>query len=570
MSGGRQSDHRLILNGGGWLNLGGGEYRFSGGTYVNGGTLVVWDTLESDVFVNGNGPGEATLWLTGTIRGDVENNRLVSLRHRCGTGLNLCLEDRRARIEGNYRQSASAQLEVVLGWGLHVTGTANLDGMLVLIGGTSQSYVHPSAPTSLLVMHAERGIAGAFDGWSAEELGWGGIFIEGSLSYDANDVYFNLTRISLADAMGQAQSDALTLASAGRIENALAHADQFASAPAASLTYAERAFLTSAASIQHISDLATATRALDSLSGRAYELSPRILGDQTAAHAGRIGERLAALASGAVAGPWQMPWTENHGFEGTYALDGQTWGHDAWLAPHLVIGGSVANGETIIEFDRDGGSVRGRSTLASMHVHQRFGRWHLTGLAATGRAELEIQRPIDVGDGVRHLAHARREFHHAYLHGELGHEASFWRGRLTPSVALGYATVHGDGFTERGDTGFELVGGAASDWLMSASFGMRYARDWALRSGAWTRLDIDARYRRTLTGGGDPSSAAFVGTPDARFDLRAESAANETGTIAMRLAGGVAGRWELALEHVGRFGNESPSGAWTVGVQRHF
>src|SRR5438270_13560599 len=47
-TGGRRSDHALTVSGAGWLNLLDGDYRFSGGTSILNGTLVVWDNLTSD------------------------------------------------------------------------------------------------------------------------------------------------------------------------------------------------------------------------------------------------------------------------------------------------------------------------------------------------------------------------------------------------------------------------------------------------------------------------------------------------------------------------------------------
>ena len=92
-------------------------------------TLVVWDTLISDVniahdFTGLGFEGKSELWLTGTVRGNVSNDELLSLRHKCGTGLNACIEDRRSRIEGNYVQGETGRLEAVLGWDLQITGSA--------------------------------------------------------------------------------------------------------------------------------------------------------------------------------------------------------------------------------------------------------------------------------------------------------------------------------------------------------------------------------------------------------------------------------------------------------------
>jgi uncharacterized protein with beta-barrel porin domain len=143
-------------------------------------------------------------------------------------------------------------------------------------------------------------------------------------------------------------------------------------------------------------------------------------------------------------------------------------------------------------------------------------------------------------------------------------------GRLTPFVAVDYSALHSDGFSEQGDTGFELVASSARSTQLSAAAGTRYARDWRFAGNGWLRLNIDARYQRRLAEGGDAQRAAFQGAPDALFDLTAWSRADGVTTMGLGLAGGFDGRWRWSLDYARRFGDEARRGGWFAGLRRDF
>lgn len=566
MTGGRQSDFGLFVgDGGGYLNLKEGEYRFGGGTTVAGASLVIWDTLISDVeiahdFTGLGFNGKSELWLTGTVRGNVNNHELLTLRHKCGTALNVCVEDRRSRIEGNYVQGATGTLEAVLGWDLQITGTAALDGKLVLLRGTSQSYVLPTT-YSVLVLHAGGGVTGAFLQWRAQ-----GLFLEGELRYTGNDVFLDTSRILVAASMAAAgATDADTLASAHTLDRAFDHADGYVRDAGVALTGSQQQFLKSAASIQHIDDVGRARRSLDSLSGHGYAKAHDALHQHATASAVALEARLArqAYSTGVLAWSDPMAAVQSRGLQ---TRSGDTGGAAVWVSPRLLVGASVSDGQGAMEFDRMGGRVDGTLPMASVHAHYREGGWYATGQVGAGRSELWTRRTIDIGDAGSHLAQSRRRVDQVFLHSEFGREFAFGAGRLLPFVAFDHSTLRSDGTSEQGATGFELVLKPGRSAQSFASAGVRYALDGEAGQMRW-QFDFDARYQRRIAVQG-AQNAAFAGTPDVTFDLARWSQPTAAGVVNLGLATGIGRHWTGALKYTQHFGIDTPDRGWFVGLRR--
>ncbi|GAA4854784.1 hypothetical protein GCM10023332_02940 [Luteimonas vadosa] len=568
MTGGRQTDQRLSVMGpGGSFNLKNGEYRFSGGTEIAGATLVVWDTLVSNVSIlrDGSGlgfQGTSVLWLGGTIRGNVRNDELLTLRHLCGTGLNLCTHDRPRRIEGNYVQTGT--LEAVLGDPLQITGTTDLAGEVRFIPGTSQSYVLPSAPSSILVLHANGGITGQFGGWQGA-----GLFLSGSLRHTPNDVFFDATRISVQGAIAaSAGADALTSATAARVDDAFSVADGFAGADPASLSGVQRQFLSSAASVMHAGNAAQAIRTLDSLSGHGHAGAPDMLRAQAAGFAASMDARMNRLVPGSA----PAAWSTSSLLEGTTPFFvGTASGYDEWLGHDLMVGGSVGNARADRQFDRMGGQVCGTAPLASVHALYRSGGWHLAGLVGAGRANLQLTRPIDLGAGRQEFAWSQRDVDQAFAHVEFGRDWTWGPSRFSPYLTLDHNVMRTAGFAELGSTGFELVAEPATTTRTTAATGMRLSRRWSL-SGGWIGVDVDARYARGLANDGEASLAAFAATPGADFALLGTGGEADSRSFMVGLAGMGPGPWTWSA----RFGRQLdasmflPSTHWSFGLRREF
>lgn len=551
MTGGRQSDHALTVKGTGWLNLK-GDNRFSGGTtIVEDATLVVWDSLTSDVHITApgtQGSGSPTLWLGGTLNGNVINDNIVSLAHLCGTGVNACVEDHHPVVNGGFQQSHAAVLDVVLGWDLQISGKAALDGKLGLLRGTSQSYVLPSAPASILVLHAGGGVSGQFVSWTSP-----GLFLTGSLRYLPNDIYFDATSVSVATAMAAARAgDALTLQSAKNFDAALGNAGKWASQPGAAFTTTQRQFLASVGAVQRLQDYGQATRTFDSLSGRGHMAAADALLLQASLPAADLMSRMDQLHDGSRLGAWSGQATTLAPANGTFNVARA--GFDQWLGDRLALGVSIGAGDGILRFDGVDGTARDRAPQWDVYLQRLVGAdAYVFGDIGYGHHQLDTQRAIDLGTG-QFQVRGMRDLNLVRAYLETGRHFHTAAGELTWFGALSHAMLQGAGFVEQGVTGFELIAQPSTQQRTSALTGLRLGQAW--RNGnRVTTLSLAAGYSRILHAQ-DDSRAAFTGTPDTSFALGALPESRGSGWMQLDLGTGNE-HWNVGVNYDRQASNQA-------------
>lgn len=547
MTGGRQSDHALIVNGGGILHLR-GDYRFSGGTTIeDGATLVVWDSLTSDVHVASPDPAKwgtewPQLWLGSTLNGNVINDGTLSLQQLCGTGIDQCVETRHPVINGDYRQSATGQLQATFGWPLQINGSATIDGKLVLLGSGALNYVLPSAPASVLVLHANKGVMDQFADWASYSL-----FLTGSLRYQANDIYFDATAISVAPAMAAAKAgDAITLQSAAHFDAALGNAGTWANRRGASFSTTQRQFLASAGVIQRLQDYGQAIRTFDSMSGHGYADAAGSLLQQAALPAPELMARVGNLHAGSASGSWASRTAMLA--SGAGAFSGERAGFDQWLGDRTLLGSSFGWSEGSLRFDRSGGAARDQSPQWDVYVRRNGnGNAYVFGDVGYSRHQLDFNRRIDLGIR-RQAAGARQSFDLVRAYVEAGRDFRVGQGRLTPFGAVNYAVLRGTGFTEQGNTGFELIAQPSMYQRFNGIAGLRLGTTWQGNGGRWTTLNLATGYRR-LAYSRDNARAAFTGSPDVTFELIGTPPRRNSGWLQMSLAtGGAHWNWLLSYD----------------------
>lgn len=565
-----QSGHALVLNGPGELRLD-GAYRFDGGTRVSAGQLRIASasTLESDVRVE----APAHLFVAGRVEGDVTNLGTVQLWERVqgdldNSGLLLvsgAVYGNTPRIGGDFQQDADGVFEFALappGWDsstpLQVDGRASLDGTLRLARHDDGwgPYPLPGAG-SHAILHADGGVSGTFAEWTAS-----GMFIEGAVRYGERDVWFDLVRASASATMQAGPASALVLASAGNLDAALGGADGFAGTPPPTLTLAQRQFLASATALLWTPDRLQATRSLESLAGHAHVAMLDALQSQLAGGARALDAGLAELAYS----PQPVAWSMGVRGAAPGATSAGTLGGSAqWLGPRLLVGAMVGTQQASMHFDAGGGRAAGEAPLAGFHAHYRGEGWHAGAQLAAGRADLRLQRELQIG-ARGHVVHAQRMVDHLSAHAEAGRTVEALGGTLVPFAAFDYLHLRGDGFAEMGDSGFELVGDAAEDTRLAATLGTRYARQWST-TGRALRLHVEASHRFDLLDGGQ-QRAAFRGVPDVHFDLPRDGTTAAT-ELRLRLDGALGAGWRWSADYGCGFAGRSWSDGRLV-LQRAF
>jgi uncharacterized protein with beta-barrel porin domain len=572
-------------------------YSFAAGTVVESGALVLeqGNTLVSDLdirnaiaslsgTVTGNITNHGMLWIHGRVRGNVDNAGTVEvvgdvdgrLTNNGRLNLSEAAYDGSIPDVGSFAQSATGVLVFTLmpaDWGspptfLRVAGRADLAGMVEFAAYTDAwgPYALPAA-TSHPILHADGGVFGRFDRWTSP-----GLFIEGNLRYTANDVLMDITRISVASAM--ANSATITPASlqvAESLDRSFEDADDFALQEPHTLDDAQRAFLASAASIQHIGDLAQAQRTLDSLGGQAHLVASQMLDRQFAGNAARLRDRLDEQSPTGTTSAWVDTLADSARDRGSFTTNGVFAGLDTWLSPDTLVGGAIASTHSTMQLDATAGEADGTTPAVYAYLHRRNNEWHATGIIGAADTELRVRRTIDLGPGGMHQAQSQRHLSQSRVEGEIGRDLSVGQGRLVPYVGVDYERRRNDAFVERGGTGLELVAGSSTTEQWSASAGLRFSRDWQFGRNGWLRIDVDAGYRRRIAGGDADGRVAFAGTPDVAFELGAgQQQATGAGTMALGLRGGFDRRWTWMLDYEHRTGAVLPGTEWFLGARRNF
>ena len=462
-------------------------------------------------------------------------------------------------VTGDYEQRESGTLVFELtspGWAaqpLGISGRAYLDGTLELAPLSDWTGTYPlPTPGAQPILHADGGVFGKFARWTSP-----GLFIEGSIRYGSNDVWFDLTRASVAAAMASnGISSALTLASANNLDRLFVRTDGLALMAPGARTDAQHRMLASAGSVLRIADVAQATRTLNSLSGTTHVDAMQASLQQGISDAA-TGQRLASMQPGLAAGAWS-----------TSTAAGNTSGFDQWLSSRLLLGVQAGQGS---DQTRDTFGQASRLSPQAGAYLRWFGDdgWYAGGNLGYAQHTLALARTRDLGFGGRWNAHARHRFNVAGVQGEAGRRMPLAGGTLTPYVALEATALRSERSIEQGRTGFELAMQPAMQAQLGASLGLRFGRDWRIGDTGWLRLDADARVQRRSADAGDPLRAVFVGVPDLWFDVPSTTNAT-SGWLDLGLRGGFGPDWSWSFAHARPLAGRRAGQTWSIGLHRGF
>ncbi|GAB3750412.1 autotransporter outer membrane beta-barrel domain-containing protein [Lysobacter olei] len=533
------------------------------GSLDNAGLAALYGQLTGNVTNNGE------LYFAGRVNGDVANSGRMVV-----TGFPV-LDSAFGTIDGNFSQTSGGTLAFQLAPNdpafqagpLQITGQAQLGGTLELSVYTDSFGPYPlPAAGSKHIIHANGGVFGQFAQWTSP-----GLFLEGSVRYASNDVWFDLIRISMQAVMAANASTPQILASAANLDRAFDTADAYAQAAPDTLNTAQRQLLASAGSVLRIDDVAQATRTLDSLSGQSFTDIHDGLLDSFAQFGPQWSQRqqwrdgpetrhawmAMATPSGATGNPGMM----QDGRSETGVMSGVTYP----LGPQWLVGVAMGRGDAWMAHERDG-RTRAVESLGMLYGHAWRGPWHAYAEVRGSRGQVDTWRHIDLGDRRAHPAAARFDMVHVRARLEGGFDQAVGDGQLTPFAALQHDTVHSGAFTEMGDTGLELLGQSASSRRTSAELGLRYLRDWKGTTG-WLRLAASAAHRHALRADGGVT-AAFTGAPDVMFRINDASRALDRSWFDLQLDAGRGAWWSTYLRYRWSVDDVETHRGWWLGIER--
>ncbi|HEX5960304.1 MAG TPA: S8 family serine peptidase [Rhodanobacteraceae bacterium] len=481
----------LVKNGTGTLLLTGDD-SYSGGTQVLGGTLQAAQPLPGDVDV-----GSAGTLDNATTSGSLTNAGTVIVK----TGA--------VDVGQDYTQTNTGTLSVDLGASLNVTGTANLDGTLNVLGAVP-GYVTNSHEDVLL---AQGGVSGTF----AQLTTSPGVFLNTTIQYTPDTVWLDTTSLSItAAAQAMAIIDPASTAAAVRVQGGF---DAINSRIATGGSVAS-GVLQGAGAIQHAATPVSARDTLQSLSGQLHAASAAMLFDGIDATGDALDERFDDLLDGrAQAGAWYAGLDaqgdlQRAGYAGaTFRSGGGMAGADFLVGQHALLGYAVGASRGYGQLDAAWDHGRNRTDHATLYAGAWRGPWYASAHLGGGWFHEDMQRLLLLGGLAAPVGSGSTG---NYLDGSLegGYRLQAGATTITPFVAVRYQHIDQGGFAEAGGYGFGLKANAHAAGRLQTGIGLRAEHDWRLANGMRMQFDGSAAWRHALHQYGAAFDASFTGFDD--------------------------------------------------------
>lgn len=473
----------LVKAGSGTLRLS-GRNSYTGGSIVNGGTLTFDRNAPSMVRVGQNG----TVELGGGVRGNLTNDGVVATTSRHAI----------REISGNFSQSANARLDFHVGNTLKVGGSASLAGGLRILG-TASGYTAKQRET---VISADGGLSGRFAKLDTAQ----GVFLEGTLGYDANNAWLDITRLDVSATAASLGIRGMSLSSAERLEGAFGAIDNGlvgGNGPG-------NGFLAGAGAIQRSATAEAAEHTLSSLSGElhAADSAYALAAVESGRHA--LEQRLDRLHDGDAAGGWGEQFNLQRMPMPSFSMDANGWriGQDFRLHNGWLIGAGFGQTDASTWHALRNDRERNRQLEAQLYAAWTHGDSYLLARGAHGRMQRHAQRQMWLGmDSFDARSDYGQDWTSVGL--QLGHRFRIGADtRLTPYAGVQSLRLSRGGFAEQDLLGFGLTAADSQLRAQQALAGLRLQHDWLLGRFAlqgWGRVE----WQRTLSQHGNAIDARF-------------------------------------------------------------
>lgn len=524
-------DGTVVKRGDGTLVLAGHAHNH-GGLRVEEGRVEA-DTIYSNVRVDADG----YFGVTGLVGGNLDNAGTLHVR-----GLYSSSEPDYVAVGGNYLHRDGARFAIDLGQHLNVGGRADIEGGDVHVAGVKAGYTTTSRE---LLMFALEGVNGEFD-----DLTWAdGVFLEGSLDYDLQEVWLDITRLDVAAAAAAfGRITPAEMASARRVEQAFRVIDQ--QHGGGDGTVAE-GFIRVAGQLQRIDTQAAAAAALSSLSGELHAASVAMTLDTIDMGRRALSARFEDFDGGVHGtGAWKRArgGGGEGGFAGNgFALDGWVIGRDSELGNGHVAGFSFGEVRAHGRVAGLGDRSHDRQTSGTAYVGRVLGDAWLLGQAGGGRFQRDIERRLFGGDRTSSVS-SRYSGDYTMASVEAGYRFHAGGFALSPYLGAEHVRLRSDGFNEGGAEGFGLRTEAWNAERSQAIAGLRVQGDWK-----GLGLHGYGEWQETLSASGFDVRASFVGV-DAWAPLPLQGATRPGGVVGVGVQAWLAPRAVLDLALDQRFG----------------
>lgn len=473
-----------------------GQDTYTGGTTVQSGVLQVNGSLGSAVQVNAGGilAGNG-----GVVNANVTSVGTVSTQY--GT----------LGIHGDYLAQVSAVTIVRAGTPLVVSGASTITGSTLAVDVPTGYVAKSSEP----MIQSAGGLTGRFGALTVA----GGVYLSGTMSYTPTEADVSLSREPTVSVAAAAASPAAAniQQSARNIDQALAQADQWT----LRATPGHESFLAAAADFQRAPDLAAAAASIDSLSGQIHASSMALTLEQGQIVTRVIADRLADGASDA--GAWaQLTASDGAIGRSGYATGnvvggGAVAGADARLGDGVVAGIAVDWNTLRADYDGLAGTSRSNTSGVSLYARYDADEVYVDGRVGEDWVRSRVSRRALLGEVGENITTDRDDrLVSAYV--ESGLRLGDERHAVTPFAGALVSRLDRGAFSEVGANGWGLDAARQTYTQASGLFGVRLDTDWDW-SGGHSRLSASASWQSLFSGEDTRVHAAFVGAPDAVFDV---------------------------------------------------
>jgi autotransporter-associated beta strand protein len=479
----------LTKQGDGTLNLT-QPSTYLGGTNVQGGVLNAV-SLQSGVNISAGAQFSAS-----AVVGNVTNDGTVALGKASST------------ISGSYTQSSTGRLAVLLGTELDVTGHAQIDGDLMVIGKTT-GYVTSSHTT---VLTATNGVSGTFATLSQSS---NVPLLQATPNYDANSAWLNVQQVKVTQ-VGDISFTAASFGAAQRVDNAFGQINnQLTNPPPSSPPPAvNQSFIDSAAKIQQTPTTAALQQSLQSLSGQLHAASAAMTFEAIDAGTQALSDRFDQLLTGPTSGGW----SQTLGYHGSmsrsgfnsvgYDLNGWMVGQDYKFGSNGVAGFAVSQAQGLGRLSESADQGNSRSVEGMLYGGLIKNDWYTMGRVGVGNYREDMRRNLLLGvDNAAVASDSLGRYEVAY--GESGYRFHLGNALITPYMNLQYAQIERSAINELGGDGFGLKSGGQNIERWQAGLGVRTTQSWSLGSGGNLGLQFRFLWQQAFAMRGDVFDASF-------------------------------------------------------------